>query len=154
MAADPIRITGFDPRYAADFKRLNEAWITRYFTLVDADRVMLEDPQGQVIAPGGQILFVLDGEAVVGCCALKPIEGGFELCKMAVDETHQGRGLGRALLTAAIDRARAAGARRIYLESGQSLTPALSLYRSLGFVDLPARPSAFDRADVWMELRL
>jgi GNAT superfamily N-acetyltransferase len=147
-------ITTFDPRYADAFRGLNEAWITRFFSLEDEDRAILGDPMAKVIAPGGEILFALDGEAAVGCCALKPIEGGFEVSKMAVAETHQGRGLGRALLTAAIDWARGRGASRLYLESGQSLTPALSLYRSLGFVDLPPRPSPFARADVWMELKL
>ena len=148
------RIVPFDPRHADAFRRLNEAWITRYFTLEVEDRAILGDPQARVIAPGGEILIAVEGGEAVGCCALKPIEGGYELSKMAVAESHQGRGLGRAMLNAAIDWARAKGAGRLYLESGQSLTPALSLYRSLGFVDLPPRPSPFARADVWMELKL
>ena len=31
---------------------------------------------------------------------------------------------------------------------------ALALYRSFGFVDLPAQPTPYARCDVWMELRL
>jgi putative acetyltransferase len=154
VSAPPARIVPFDPRHADAFRRLNEAWINRFFTLEDEDRAILGDPMAKVIAPGGEILFAIDDDEAVGCCALKPIEGGYELSKMAVAESHQGRGLGRALLTAAIDWARGQGAGRLYLESGQSLTPALSLYRSLGFVDVAPRPSPFARADVWMELRL
>lgn len=47
-------------------------------------------------AGGGAILFALLGDAVVGTCALKQEgEGVFELTKMAVDESHQGLGIGR-----------------------------------------------------------
>jgi len=75
------RIVPFDPRYADAFRRLNEAWITRFFTLEDADRAILGDPVGKVIAPGGEILLAVEGAEAVGCCALKPIEGGYELSK-------------------------------------------------------------------------
>jgi ribosomal protein S18 acetylase RimI-like enzyme len=73
---------------------------------------------------------------------------------MAVDERAQGAGIGRKLIDACIAAARDAGAHRLYLESNSSLAPALSLYRSAGFVDLPARPTPYARCDVWMELKL
>ena len=117
---------------------------------------MLGDPQGQIIAKGGRVLFALDGGEAVGCCALMALEGGgFELAKMAVADTHKGRGLGRALMAAAVERARSAGARRLYLETNSGLAPALALYRGFGFREItPAEPSPYARADVCMELRL
>ena len=49
-----------------------------------------------------------------------------------VAEPHKGRGLGRELMAACVERAKAAGAPRLYLETNSALAPALSLYRSFG----------------------
>jgi ribosomal protein S18 acetylase RimI-like enzyme len=45
----------------------------------------------------------------------------------------RGSGLGRALVSAAIDRARERGCRRMELDTGEDNAPAQGLYRSLGF---------------------
>ena len=47
----------------------------------------------------------------------------------------RGSGLGRALVSAAIDRARERGCRRMELDTGADNAPAQGLYRSLGFFD-------------------
>jgi putative acetyltransferase len=151
-----MEIVDYRPGLAGAFKALNEAWITQLFALEPKDVEVLDDPAGKVIAPGGQIVFVLDGDEAVGCCALMAMpDGGFEVAKMAVADSHKGRGLGRVLMNACIQRAKAAGAPRLYLETNSALAPALGLYRSFGFqsVDPPA-PSPYARADVTMELRL
>jgi GNAT superfamily N-acetyltransferase len=151
-----MEIVDFRPELAGAFRALNEAWITALFALEPKDELVLGDPQGQVVARGGRVLFAIEADEAVGCCALMALaDGGFELAKMAVADTHKGRGLGRALLAAAVDRARAAGAPRLYLETNSGLAPALALYRSFGFVEvIPAEPSPYARADVCMELRL
>jgi GNAT superfamily N-acetyltransferase len=152
----PMQVVDFEPRYAEAFKALNEEWITRHFTMEAKDAAMLADPVGLIIDRGGRILMLLDEGRPVGCCALLPLaDGGLELAKMAVTASVQGKGLGRALMQAAIDRARAAGAPRLWLETNSALAPALSLYRSTGFRDVPpVRGSDYARADVVMELRL
>jgi putative acetyltransferase len=151
-----MQIVDFRPELAGAFKALNEAWITTLFALEPKDEVVLGDPQGQVIAHGGRILFALDGDDAVGCCALMALpDGGFEVAKMAVADAYKGRGLGRALMAAAVERAKAAGAPRLYLETNSGLAPALALYRSFGFEEIrPQTPSPYARADVVMELRL
>ena len=76
---------------------------------------------------------------------------------MAVEPSYQGAGIGRRLLQAVIDEARSAGAQRLYLETNHALTPAIRLYECLGFKHIdPDRiiPSAYARADVYMELIL
>ena len=153
-----MQIIDFRPDLAPAFKALNEAWITRHFALERQDIEVLEDPFGRIIAPGGAVMFVADGEAVAGCVALKAMDdGGFEVAKMAVADGYKGRGLGRMLMQACVDRAEAEGATRLYLETNSALAPALSLYRSFGFKEMPGKsrgPGDYERVDVWMELQL
>jgi GNAT superfamily N-acetyltransferase len=151
-------VVDFEPRHAEAFRVLNEAWITRFFAIEPKDAQIIGDPQGEIIDRGGHVFIALDEGRAVGCCALIPMaDGGFELAKMAVDEEAQGRGHAKALMGACIDRARALGAPRLYLESNLSLAPARALYLATGFRDLePERrlASPYSRANVWMELAL
>ncbi len=153
-----MQIVDLTPELAGAFRALNEDWITRFFALEPKDTEILGDPQGKIIEGGGQVLMALQRGEAVGCCALIAMaDGGFELAKMAVAPAWQGRGVGRALMDAAIERARAAGAPRLYLETNSALVPAIGLYRSLGFRALEGMrrgPSDYARVDVWMELRL
>jgi hypothetical protein len=43
------------------FERLNREWIETWFALEEADRETFRDPAARVLAPGGQIFFVVDG---------------------------------------------------------------------------------------------
>jgi ribosomal protein S18 acetylase RimI-like enzyme len=153
-----MQIVDYRPELAGAFRALNEAWITALFALEDKDREVLGDPEGKIIARGGQVLFVADAGEMVGCVALlKLADGGFEVAKMAVADSHKGRGLGRALMAACVERAKAAGAPRLYLETNSALAPAMALYRSFGFRELTGMqrgPSDYARVDVWMELTL
>lgn len=130
----------------------------RYFAIEAKDRQIFADPEGQILAGGGAIFFVEIGGRPVGCCALIRMDAQtFELAKMAVTAGHQGQGLSKLLMTACIERARSEGAERVYLETNTRLRPAISLYRSFGFVDVEmtaAPPSEYARVDAWMELRL
>jgi putative acetyltransferase len=151
-----MEIVGFHESHAGAFKALNVAWISHYFELEPKDLEVLDDPVGKVMATGGHILMAVEQGEAIGCVALIAMkDGGFEVAKMAVIEAHKGRGIGRDLMAACIERARAVGARRLYLETNSSLAPALGLYRRFGFKDVqPAEPSPYARADVMMELPL
>ncbi|AYG95504.1 N-acetyltransferase [Brevundimonas naejangsanensis] len=156
MTDAAIRIVEYQPRHAEAWRMLNEAWLAEGGFAVEAkDRKVLDDPEGQILAPGGRIFFVeRDGEAV-GCCALMAMDdGGFEVAKMTVTPTARGLGLSRRLLEACEAAAREAWAPRLYLESSSTLAPALGLYKSFGFADLPPRETPYARADVFMEKRL
>ncbi|HWE44101.1 MAG TPA: GNAT family N-acetyltransferase, partial [Gemmatimonadaceae bacterium] len=72
----------------------------------------------------------------------------------AVDPSVRGRGVGRALGEAAIGRARVLGAPRVELLSNTRLTPAVTLYRSLGFAEVPLPPNDYERANIKMVLEL
>jgi ribosomal protein S18 acetylase RimI-like enzyme len=60
-----------------------------------------------------------------------------EVRALAVAPQAQGRGVGRALMLAAIDRARESGARRLLLSTQPAMKAAQALYLSLGFARLP-----------------
>jgi DNA-binding MarR family transcriptional regulator/predicted GNAT family acetyltransferase len=150
-------IRDYTPADQAAFRQLNVEWITRYFALEPADLKALDQPQEYILGPGGCILLAESGGQVVGACALIKLndEQGYELAKMAVSPTVQGRGLGYRLGKAAIQRARELGANRLYLESNSALTPAVSLYHKLGFRPVTNPPvSPYARANVFMEIYL
>lgn len=156
--ASSLRVRNFTPADASAFRSLNEEWLTRYFHIEPKDIKVLSDPVTQIIDPGGEILILERAGQTIGCCALVKLKDQtLELAKMAVTQAEQGKGAGKFLLQAAIDRARAVGASRLYLESNSKLEPALTLYRNLGFTDVPKNrvpPSEYSRVDVWMELNL
>ncbi|MGE3314430.1 MAG: GNAT family N-acetyltransferase, partial [Planctomycetaceae bacterium] len=52
---------------------------------------------------------------------------------VGVHPEHRGLGLGRALVLKSLEGFRSAGLRRVYLEVTSDNTPAVELYRSVGF---------------------
>lgn len=150
-----VRIVDYKPHHHESFRALNLAWITKYFAVEDADRKALDDPQKNILQPGGAIFMAeVDGEAIGTCALMKCSDGAYELAKMAVAPSAQGRGVGRALGEAAIARARSLGAPRVELLSNTILAPALTLYRSLGFMEVPLPRTDYRRANIKMVLEL
>jgi GNAT superfamily N-acetyltransferase len=153
-----ITVREFRPGDEACFRKLNEEWITQYFSIEAKDEEAFADPQLSILASGGRIFFATSEDQCIGCCALlrlRPDE--FEVAKMAVAPMWQGSGIGRKLLQAVVEAARSAGARRLYLETNHILTPAIRLYHSIGFKPVPPDrvvPSPYARADVYMEMTL
>lgn len=149
----------FQPGDETAFRELNEVWIEKHFTLEAPDREVLNHPVERIIRPGGQIVMAIHKQEPIGCCALIAMKepGMFELAKMTVHESYRGKGVGKRLLQAAIDTAAQLGARKLFLESNDSLTDAVHLYETLGFRHLPperVRPSPYARSNVHMELEL
>lgn len=96
-------------------------------------------------APGveGMLLRVDDGDA--GFALWRVAADEAELLTVVVRPIHRRRGVGRLLLVAVIDRARAAGVRSLYLEVGADNPAARSLYDSQGFVVVGSRPAYYNR---------
>lgn len=150
-----VKIVSFSQKHLSDFISLNVEWLEKYFTVEKKDILQIEGVQTNIIDKGGAVLIAEDNSGkAIGCVALVPYaEKELELAKMAVSPSAQGLGVGRKLMNAAIDQARAMGATSIYLESNSTLIPAVTLYERSGFRHLlPAeRPtSPYARCDVYM----
>ncbi len=153
-----VEIVTFRPDLREAFRELNLIWIEHYFRVEEEDLKVLDNPEDYVLAVGGEIFFALDtgtGEALGTCTLLILDDGRTELAKMAVAEKAKGRQIGYLLGESVINAARAQGASTLFLESNRKLTPAITLYRRLGFVEKPFPvPSDYARADIYMELDL
>ena len=152
---DTVEIVSYKPSYRKDFSELNREWIERYFVVEEADRPSLNDPQSTIVDDGGDILFAKLNNRIVGTVALvRYSDEIFELAKMAVRQETQGRGIGRKLMNACIDRAKELGAKKLFLVTNGRLTAALHLYRSVGFNDVDLGESSYGRATHRLEMEL
>ena len=145
-----VEIIDYQPAYKEDFKTLNLAWIEKYFTVEPHDLEQLDNPE-VILEQGGVILFAQLGGVIIGTCALiNEGEQGYELAKMAVSEAWQGRRVGKKLCMAVLQKARTLGATQVFLESNRKLTPALELYKKVGFREVPISHTPYARADIKM----
>ena len=154
---ETVQTINYTPDYQLDFKRINLEWISDSFEVEPHDLEQLDHPENHILPNGGAILLARQGDEILGTVALinttkpgEPLE--FELAKMAVSKTARGLGIGRLLCKAAVDAARQAGAARVWLESNRKAVAAIQLYLSVGFAEIPLRPSPYTRADICMEL--
>ena len=149
-----VEIIPYHIKYRDDWRHINQQWIKTLFEMEEADIIGLTKPEEYVLAKGGEIYFgLVDGKAL-GAIALKKQDGTrFELSKMGVLPEAQGHGIGRLLVEKVIERYRARGGTELYLETNSSLTPAISLYKKMGFIQVP-RPedTPYDRADYFMAM--
>ncbi|PLL14235.1 N-acetyltransferase [Tabrizicola sp. TH137] len=78
------------------------------------------------------------GTPPCACVFLTVTPGALYVGKLAVDPPHQGKGLGRTLLTLAESRARALGLPALELQTRVELTANQATFRHLGFVQTAA----------------
>ena len=151
-----VDIIPHSPELGGHFKSISYDWLDKYFGIEEVDRELLENHKSKIIDQGGQILFAQIGEEIVGTCALiNHGEGIYELAKMGVLESHQGKKIGERLAKATIEKARESKAKYVVLESSEKLKKALGLYKKLGFVeDKYLIQEPFSRCNVQLMLNL
>jgi putative acetyltransferase len=110
---------------------------------------------GRYAPPQGTILFAEDENGVCGVVALRPLDPfTAEMKRLYVRPAVQGAGLGRALAEALIDTAKRRGYSRLRLDTLPSMGSAISLYRTLGFLEIePYTVNPVDGA-LYLELPL
>lgn len=79
-------------------------------------------------------------------------EYDFELAKMAVDPSAQGKNIGWLLGRYALGKVRELGAKKVYLESNTILKPAINLYHKLGFQKIVGHATPYERCNIQMSV--
>lgn len=95
---------------------------------------------GKYAPPTGELLLARNTEEdALGCVALRPhSESICEMKRLWVRDTAKKLGVGKALVKAIIESARSLGYQRIRLDTLPRMTAAVAMYRSMGFVEIPA----------------
>lgn len=142
-----------DPRDFRAFAELNIAWIKDLHHVEASDQYMYDHPE-KYAQNGNSIFALIIEQKVAGVAALKQDgEGEWELTKMAVDPTFQGRGIGKTIMNAVEGYAqRELGLSKIYLISNTKNAAAIRLYKRCGWTVTHEGPHPrYARADIAME---
>jgi ribosomal protein S18 acetylase RimI-like enzyme len=110
---------------------------------------------GNYAPPQGCILLAEDSGEIVGCVALRPLEGNIcEMKRLFVESDYRGRGIGRMLACSVIDRARGIGYAKMRLDTIATMEAARTLYYSLEFKNIQAYCHNPLKDSSYMELEL
>jgi len=111
-------------------------------------------PPEELAAPCGLLLLAWHGQQPVGCGAVRRLDPDTaEIKRMWVDPGARGLGVGRSLLAALEAGAVELGCSAVRLDTAASLTEALALYQSSGYVEIPAY-NENPYAAHWLEKRV
>ncbi len=109
--------------------------------------VDLDARTSQFAAAMDHTIVAVAGGEYVGLLHLEPKRHGFAELGMLVAREWRGRGVGSALVAAAIDRARADGLHKLSLEVFPHNVAGIALYRKFGFVEEGRRVKQYRRAN-------
>ena len=150
-----MKICEYSTTLSSSFKTLNEEWLKKYFTIEPYDALLLENCESEIINKGGHIFFGIENNEVIATYAFLPTTNKcVELGKMAVTETHQGKGYGQRLLKHVFETARILGYSEIVLYSNRILQNSIHLYKKYGFKEVSNIDSPYKRGDIKMVIKL
>lgn len=101
------------------------------------DRELANLP-GDYAPPEGRLLLAIEEDQLAGCIAMRKLKPGVcEMKRLFLRPAYRGRGLGRVLVESIIDEARKLGYTHMRLDTLPGrMDQAISLYRSIGFVEI------------------
>jgi GNAT superfamily N-acetyltransferase len=143
-------------RLYADFVREADGPLVydREETGVDLEEEIAKGPPPDLVAPNGVLLLArADGEPA-GLGGVRYLDTEIaEVKSMYVAPAFRGTGLGRRILDRLDEIALEHGCRAVRLDTSDYLTPAVGLYRSAGYREVPAY-NENPKADLWFERAL
>ncbi len=109
-----------------------------------------KDSLGEYITPKYIVLGYFEDAALVGFIVLGPVKDGAtdqaDIITIAVAPKQRGKSVGRKLLDAAEQAAKARGVDIIFLEVAQDNAAALALYKAAGYDAIGMRKNYYKRA--------
>ena len=148
-----LKFRAFQINDAEIFKSLNIEWLETYFEVEPYDELVLNNPQQEIIDPGGSIFMLQKEDQVIGTFAfLKKGEGIYEFSKMAIMPEERGKGYGNLIMQFVIQFADQQGWKKLILYSNTLLMNSIHLYRKYGFKEVPIDPGIkYARGNIKME---
>jgi ribosomal protein S18 acetylase RimI-like enzyme len=97
--------------------------------LADPSRSQIESYISDSIVIG-----LIESDEIRGVAVIKPIDNSSaEIMNIAVDERHQGKGLGKLLIAHSLEECSARGIKNVEIGTGNSSVAQLHLYQKMGF---------------------
>jgi len=110
---------------------------------------------GKYAMPEGRLLLAIDDNKIVGCVGLRKFENDIcEMKRLYVRQQFRRNGFGRALAQKVIDDARIIGYKYMRLDTVPWMNEAIALYRSMGFIEIPAYRFNPIKGTLYFELKL
>lgn len=126
------------------------ALIDRYFEPAAFEAELAALP-GKFAPPKGSLIVAYCRGQPAGCVALRDLgDGVCEMKRMFVPDDFRGHGIGRTLSDRIITDARAAGYRRMRLDTSKRQTEAMRLYERVGFRRIPPYYPLSDELQDWL----
>jgi GNAT superfamily N-acetyltransferase len=130
------RVRGDDPAALAIVAAM-EAWVTENFGPTTPDRTSTVRPVEMAPPDGVFVVVEVDGRVVAGGGVRRLGDGMGEIKRMFVLPEARRQGHARRLLEGLEAAARDLGYSRLRLDTAQSMTTAMRLYRRAGYHDIP-----------------
>ena len=149
MDSPNISLTPFHPSDQPAVKALILAGLVEHWGALDSAKNPDLDDIAASYKDAYFLVAKMDGE-VVGCGALVPHDAyTAEIVRMSVAARLRRQGLGRRILQALIDRARAQGFKHVILETTETWSGVITFYQEFGF-----RITHHKDGDAWFVLDL
>ncbi len=118
------------------------------------DNELAELP-GDYSPPLGRLILAHENGDLAGCVALHKFKDDVcEMKRLYLRHEYRSKGIGKKLAAKIVEEAREIGYKRMFLDTVPSMKEAISLYRSLGFIEIgPYRDNPVLGA-LFMELEL
>ena len=110
---------------------------------------------GDYVPPDGRLLLAMCDDKVAGCVALRKVaQGVCEMKRLWVKPEFRGKKIGRNLAEEIISEARQIGYSIMKLDTIDTMTEAITMYKSMGFSETSAYRYNPIEGAVYLELKL